>query len=123
MHYAEMLFLLIAAHALCDYPLQGDFIAKHKARHIFKQIWSNGESETVLMRNPMWMHCLGAHSLIHGGAVFLITGSLILGVCEVVMHALIDFAKCEGLFGIHMDQSLHILCKLFWVFILMVGVI
>ncbi len=111
MHYAEVFFLLLCAHALCDYPLQGDFIAKYKMRLL------PGGS-----RNPLWIHCLTSHALIHGGAVYLITGSLLLGLFETFFHWYIDFAKCEGLFGFHTDQSLHILCKLMWVFALFIGV-
>lgn len=92
------LFLLLGAHALCDYPLQGDFLARGKNH-----------------RNPIpgvpWYQCLAAHSLIHGLAVYLITGSLILGVAETILHALIDFLKCEGFYGFNYDQYLHLLCK------------
>ena len=53
-----------------------------------------------------------AHALIHGGAVYLITGQLVYGLIETVSHWLIDFAKCEGKISMHVDQALHILLKL-----------
>lgn len=99
------LFLLIAAHCLCDYPLQGDFLAKGKNR------W-----------NPLpgipWYQCLAAHAMIHAGAVALITGSLWLGIMELIAHFAIDHAKCAGWFGFDVDQALHVICKITWVFVL-----
>lgn len=98
----RLLFLLFAGHALCDYPLQGDFLARGKNRF-----------------NPLpgvpWYQCLGAHALIHAGAVFLITGSLLLACLEFMAHVVIDDLKCAGWYGFNVDQALHFLCKLAWV--------
>jgi hypothetical protein len=105
----EVLFLLLFCHALADYPLQGDFLAQGKNRH-------------TPVGKVMWPHCLTAHAFIHGGFVYLVTGCVWLGIAEVVAHWLIDFAKCERWFGINLDQTLHILCKICWVTILMAGV-
>lgn len=96
-----LLFQLLCFHALCDYPLQSDFLAKGKNH-----------------RNPIpgipWYHCLVGHALIHGGAVALATGRVELGVAETVIHAITDYAKCEGVFGFDADQAVHILCKFLW---------
>lgn len=98
------LFVLLVCHALCDYPLQGDFLAKGKNRF-----------------NPLpgvpWYWCLGAHAMIHAGAVYLVTGSFGLGLLELIAHAAIDDRKCAGKFGFDMDQGLHICCKLLWIVI------
>lgn len=104
---AITLFYLLAGHALADFPLQGEFIAKAKNRHTF-----NGP----LGQKPMkvWLHALTAHALIHGGMVALITGSLWLGLAETAAHWLIDFGKCENWYGIHTDQGLHVGCKILW---------
>ncbi len=99
-----MLFLLLAAHALADYPLQGDFLAKGKNRHT-----------PIVPGIKFWPHCLTAHALIHGGFVYLITGSLMLGIAETVAHWIIDFGKCENWYGINTDQGLHVGCKIAWV--------
>ena len=64
-----MLAALIAAHAVCDYPLQGDFLAKAKNR-------------TMPIPGVPWWQALGAHAAIHGGAVGLITGIWWLGLLE-----------------------------------------
>lgn len=99
------LFYLLAAHALCDYPLQGDFLATNKNR--------NGDYGRN-KRKGIWLHCLTAHSLIHGGAVALITGSVWLGIAETVAHWVIDFGKCEEWYGLNADQGMHVGCKFLW---------
>ena len=99
----------VVIHALADFPLQGDFIARQKAR---KQADNRS----------MWIVALSAHSVIHGGGVWLVTGSLAFGFVEVVLHMLIDFGKGEGKFGLGMDQLLHLSCKLAYALLLGYGV-
>ena len=105
---AEMLFYLVAAHALADYPLQGDFLSKAKDRR-------------TDIGKLFWPHALFAHSMIHGGAVAIITGSVGLGVAEVVAHAVTDWLKCEHRIGLHTDQAIHLLCKVAWAAIALHG--
>ena len=93
---------LVAGHALCDYPLQGDFLARAKNR-------------AAPIPGVPWYQALGAHSVIHGAAVGLITGIPLLGVLEALAHAFIDDAKCTGRIGFNADQFLHLLCKAAWV--------
>lgn len=97
-------FLLLAAHAVCDYPLQGEAVAINKNRN----------AKTELQKHVPWYYWLASHALMHGGAVALITGSAGLGLAETVAHFLIDFGKCEGKYSIHVDQYLHIACKIAW---------
>ena len=103
----QILLLLVAGHAIADYPLQGDFLAKAKNR-----------------ANPIpgvpWYHGLLAHAAIHGGFVGIITGSAILGLAEFGVHCLIDDLKCMGRISYDVDQMLHILCKVVWVGVLLV---
>jgi hypothetical protein len=108
----SVLFFLLWGHVLADYPLQGPFLAAAKNRH------------TPAGQKPagMWIHALTAHALIHGGFVYLVTGSLLLGCLETFSHWLIDFGKCENWYGIHIDQLLHIGCKLLW-WVLLVAVL
>jgi hypothetical protein len=102
-----ILFLLLAAHCLCDYPLQGDFLAR-------------GKNHLAPLPGVPWYQCLLAHSFIHAGAVTLILGNLSLGLAELTAHILIDWSKCDGRFGanpekaFNIDQSLHIICKITW---------
>ncbi len=103
----EMFGLLVAAHALCDYPLQGDFLAKAKNR-------------AAPMPGVPWWQALSAHAIIHGAAVAIITGLPVLGIAETVAHWLIDDAKCRGRIGFNTDQVLHIVCKAAWVLLAVV---
>lgn len=100
--------LLVAAHALADYPLQGEFLARAKNR--FHPV-----------PGVPWYQALGAHAVIHGGMVGAITGSLLLGVLETLVHFVIDDCKCARRIGFNTDQALHVLCKLLWVLMLATG--
>lgn len=104
-----LLFAFTIGHALADYPLQGKFLAIRKNRHI-KSIDYIGDSPASL-----WVYCLTAHSLVHAGAVWVITGSAAFGFAEFVLHWLIDFAKCEKWTDFHQDQGLHLLSKVLYV--------
>jgi hypothetical protein len=100
--YASIFFWLIVGHSLCDYPLQGDFLARGKNHRL------------PIPGIPSWM-CLAAHSAIHAGAVALATGSIILGLVEFGLHALIDFGKCSEWYGFDSDQCLHVCCKCLYI--------
>jgi len=93
--------LLLAGHALCDYPLQGDFLAKAKNR-------------AAPLPGVPWYQALGAHALIHGGMVALVTGSTRMGIAETVIHAITDDLKCKGRLSFDQDQAIHIGCKILW---------
>ena len=99
-----ILWWLIVAHATVDFALQGDTMAREKSRH----------SKTALQIAVPWYYWLTAHSLMHGGAVTLITQSIWLGLAETACHWFLDFAKCEGWIGITQDQLAHIVCKTWW---------
>lgn len=95
-------------HALADFPLQGDYIAKQKAR-------KQADNRSV------WIVALTAHSLIHAGGVWLITGSLAFFAAELILHFLIDLAKGEEKFGFITDQLLHLGCKVVYALVLARG--
>ena len=95
------LFYLLAAHALCDFPLQGDYLAR-------------GKNHKAPLPGSPWFLLLLAHALIHGGAVALVTGNVWLGIAETVAHASIDYAKCDGRIGYVTDQGAHVACKVAW---------
>lgn len=98
----EMFGALLLAHALADYPLQGDFLSKAKNR-------------TAPIPGVPWQQALGAHAVIHGGFVGAITGLWWLGVAEAVAHWLTDDAKCRGRISFNQDQAIHVACKVLWV--------
>ena len=98
---SDILFKLIVGHALADFPLQGDYLAKSKNPY------------APLPGTPWWI-ALAAHSLIHGGMVCAITGSLWLGLAETILHGAIDVAKCSGRISYTTDQAAHVACKVVW---------
>ena len=98
---AGLLFSLIAGHALADYPLQGDFLAKAKNR-------------TAPIPGVPWWQALGAHAIIHGGIVAHVTKRPLLGVAEAVVHAITDDLKCRGKLTFNQDQAIHAACKVLW---------
>jgi len=100
----SLLFYLLVGHAICDYPLQGDFLAKAKNYHL-------------AIPGIPWQQALFWHALMHGGAVAFLTHSLALGVVETIVHMGIDYAKCDGRTTFNQDQLLHVLCKVAYVFI------
>ena len=107
-----MLFFLFAGHALMDYPLQGEATATCKCRG----------AGTALQKQVPWYYWLSSHAAIHGLAVGVVVYWFGFGlevatwfaVAEAVIHFVIDFCKCEGLFNLHVDQGLHLLCKVVW---------
>ena len=104
MNALPMFFGLIAAHALCDYPLQGDFLSKAKNR-------------LAPIPGVPWWQALWAHGAIHGGAVALVTGVWWLGLLEAAGHFVIDDMKCSGRLRFNQDQYAHLLCKVAWLVI------
>ena len=107
----ENLFMLIFGHALADFVLQPDAMGYGKNRND-----KIHDMEHSLF--PVWWYWLTAHSLVHGGVVYLITNSLLLGCIETVIHWVTDFAKCEGWISMHQDQGVHLGCKLGYSFLI-----
>ena len=100
--FLTLFWWLVVGHALADFVLQSETMALGKNRHL--------SSKTAVP----WPYWLSAHALIHGGIVTLILTSPLLGAFEAVAHWTIDFGKCDGYYGIHIDQGLHAACKLLW---------
>jgi len=109
MYYAYLLLLLFAGHALCDYPLQGDFLSKAK------------NHKSPIPGVPFWQ-ALTAHSLIHMGMVLLITNSIELAIAEFIVHWVTDYSKCGGLISYNQDQFIHYFSKVLWISILYTAV-
>lgn len=112
-----ILFALFIAHAVSDFALQPEFLALGKNRNADLSRFF-GEKQAPA---GLWINALGAHSLIHAGAVWLVTGSVFLGILELTLHFAIDFAKCEGMTSFALDQALHYFCKLAYVVLLYFG--
>ncbi|MGB0991923.1 MAG: DUF3307 domain-containing protein [Akkermansiaceae bacterium] len=111
-------FAMAAGHALADFPLQGRFLSFAKNRHADLSSFFPNETPP----RHVWVHALSCHALIHAAFVGLITGSVIFAAAELILHWLIDYAKCEGWTGFHTDQLLHYLCKAAYATLLLQGI-
>ena len=100
----NLLILLILAHFVCDFVLQSDRMAVEK---------SPGKDITL-----HWGWWLGSHAATHGFAVALLSGVPLLGLMETFLHAIIDWLKIRYRLTLALDQSLHLLCKLTCVLLL-----
>lgn len=98
-----LFFTLLCVHFVCDYALLTDFM--HHARN---------PANSPYMGVP-WYYAMAAHAGIHGLGVMLVTGSALLGLAETAAHFAIDWGKCRGWANIHVDQALHVGCKVAWV--------
>ncbi|MET4341935.1 DUF3307 domain-containing protein [Bradyrhizobium sp. RT9a] len=108
--HMELLLWMWIAHALCDYPLQGDWLSRAK-----------NPTLVLVPGERIWPLALLSHAAIHAGAVQIITGSWVLAGCEVAAHTLIDYGKCRALLGYNIDQGLHLACKVLWLILLLKG--
>jgi len=113
----QLFFTLIAGHYLADFGLQLPYMAEKKAKAFVE---------------PIGFHVLTAHAAIHGLVAGVISGHFWVGVFVAVTHWIIDFGKASdlidnrfphtagarrngqthGMYGIHLDQTLHILVLL-----------
>ena len=97
-----LLFKLLIGHALADFALQNDAMAKGKNRNNKPEYIPKGQK---LM--PCWYYWLSAHALIHAGTVWIITGIWWLALIQFISHWIIDFIKCENKINPNQDQFLH----------------
>ncbi len=108
----QTFFLLICGHAFADFSLQTDFIATFKD----PKKWEDLPKESSIRFPTLWIYLMTAHTLQHGAIVFLITHSLPAALLEIVVHFASDYAKCRHWINFHVDQLIHVLSKVAWVF-------
>jgi hypothetical protein len=99
---STLLFKLLIGHALADFVLQNDAMAQRKNRH------------AVPKHVVPWDYWMTAHCLIHAGAVWVITGSVMWATVEFFGHMTADILKCENVTNIHSDQAIHVGMKLLY---------
>ena len=99
-----LFFKLLMGHAVGDYVLQPSPMSQAKCRNNSLQAQHGPDF-------PPWYYWLSAHALTHAGIVYLITGSYLFAVIELLSHWLIDHLKCENKIGLHQDQALHLAFK------------
>lgn len=106
----ELFLKMVVGHAIADFWAQSDALAKMKNRNRDSAAFCPpGQKPQII-----WPYALTAHALMHGAAVWIITGNVWLFVAETTAHWFIDFGKCENWYGIHEDQAAHIGCKVLW---------
>lgn len=93
--------VLFAGHFLCDYSLQGLYFSEVK--NPFKST-SDIPSHLILL----------GHASIHGAFVAIVTGWVVFGYIEVILHYLIDLCKCRGVISYKEDQYTHLFIKLLY---------
>ena len=99
-HY---LFRLLAAHAISDYVLQPEFMAR----------WKHPKAQ-VPPGAGKWWWWMTAHALVNGGLVAWVTYDDMLGLFETVLHWGTDYAKCQGWISAERDQLIHLGSKVAW---------
>jgi hypothetical protein len=100
--FAEILFWLLVGHAVADFALQSDRMSMLKRPTV-----------TPVSGGPWWFW-MGAHALIHGGAVALATGQPALGLGEFGVHFIIDMIPGRNAY---IDQGLHVGSKILWAYL------
>jgi len=103
-NWISLLGALAIGHALADYALQNDFMARAKNRHL-------SHANDDLPRQSLWIWVLSAHAAIHAGMVWILTGCGWLGLAEFVLHWLIDLFRIEKKISFQTDQLGHLLSK------------
>jgi hypothetical protein len=104
----QMFFWLVTGHFVMDYALQGSTMAAQKSPV------PGGPRNEALARAVPWPYWMTTHALMHGGVVYVVTGSMTLGLLETAMHFATDVAKCCHKIDIHVDQAIHLACKVAW---------
>ena len=99
----DLFILLALGHFLGDFALQSDRMAIEKCPG----------RDAILD----WRWWLVSHGAIHGFIVAVITAIPVLGLIECIIHSIIDFGKCRVGYSLMIDQSLHLICKLFILFL------
>ena len=107
-----LLGALCIGHAFADYAFQTDFMARAKNRH---NPITFGDVPTDAPPGTLWMFVLSAHSAIHAGMVWILTGCGWLGLAEFILHWLIDWLRMESKISFRTDQFAHLGCKLVYV--------
>lgn len=110
--FAYNILVLLFIHALADFALQSDVMAKGKNRHT-KLVAPEGQK---LM--PVWHWWLSAHAAIHGGLIIVIFSVWWLGLIEFCAHFIIDFIKCENVTNPDQDQAFHLSLKIVYAIML-----
>ena len=68
----------------------------------------------VVVTEIPWYFPMGAHSMVNGCGVWLVTGNAYLGLAESILHFIIDYCKCKFIIGVNLDILFHIICRVIY---------
>lgn len=105
--WIALLAALFIGHALADYALQTEFMARAKSRHYSPPPGSPSADTPP----TLWVYVLSAHCALHAGVVWALTACGWLGLTEFILHWIIDWQRAEGRLSFHADQLSHLACK------------
>lgn len=111
MWYFEIFLKLILAHAITDFAMQNDAMARYKSILNLPSVNDIPKSDKP---SSFWPYFLFNHAAINGAGVWIATGTWLFCLFEIPIHAMIDHMKCRGWININQDQFLHLLSKLFY---------
>jgi len=103
MNILIIIFWLLIAHFIADYPLQSIEMGKYKNKRN-QPIPPDNLAKPV----SVWIAYLTAHSFVHAGLVALVVGAplgFVVGVCHWVQ----DYLKCKYQYSPNLDQIIHII--------------
>ena len=97
----DTFLVLLLAHLLLDYPLQGRFLSRAKNRY-------------DPVQHVPWYQAMFAHTAMHGIAVGLITGIWLFTLLEMAIHWWTDDRMCGGEHTYNQNQAINIFTKFVW---------
>lgn len=102
MEIITIIFWLICAHVIADYPLQTPEMGKYKNKR-------NQPSPPDKKAKPVrvWFAYLTAHAFVHAGLSSLVVGPLF-GFIIGLFHWIQDYFKCKIQYSPNLDQLIHI---------------
>lgn len=117
MQYGYILFLMLMAHAVCDFALQSDWMAKAKA-------------SIVQSAGLPWWYVMAMHCLINAAGVYAVAAYVgvsaplcaMLAALEYIAHFATDATKRRLYISAISDQAFHVVAKAAWAWVCVVGV-
>lgn len=103
MNLLTIIFWLLIAHVIADYPLQTPEMGKYKNKR-------NQPTPPDNKAKPVsvWFAYLTAHAFVHAGLVALVIG-VPLGFALGIFHWIQDYLKCKYQYSPNLDQIIHII--------------
>ena len=98
----EIIFWLLVAHFLADYPLQSPEMGKFKNKKN-KPLPPDKDAKQV----SVWFAYLTSHAFVHAGLSALVIG-FPFGFLIGILHWIQDYFKCKWQYSPNLDQIIHI---------------